>query len=779
MCYMKIALCLSAILMLLPTLALSEETYKFERMWPTLQQPWYFHAPDEIAIDSKGNVYVVDAGSCRIHKIGPDGTFITRWGMAGAGDGEFDMPRGIAIDNADNVYVVDTGNNRIQKFTSDGTFMRKWGAHGDTNGNFSSPTGIAISNEGDVYVVDTGNNRIQKFDKDGVFLAKWGKQGSEDGSFSVDQNCISQGIGVDTSGNVYVVDSGNYRVQKFTAEGGFITKWSGFGEGNGEFNSPDRMALDDADHIFVLDHNPGVGVNRIQKFNSDGSFVSSLEVGGIGDGHCTFCTGMTVADNTHIYLSDFYSGRVQKIGSDGVLIFKWGTDGSGKGEFHKPAGIAMDSDGNVYVSDSLNHRIQKFSTDGVFIAEWGSFGAENGQLNWPEGIAVDKSDNIYVADHDNHRIQKFDANGVFLSKWGSYGTGNGEFNLPTGIAVDISGNVYVSELANSRIQKFSPNGEFITQWGTPGAGNGQFGSDNFIDIAVSYSGYVYVLDSGNNRVQKFDLNGAYVAQWGTPGASDGEFFFTGAFTGDPPNGITVDGSGNIYVVDAGNYRIQKFTGSGEFITKFGAYGYDQGELTRPSYICAGTSGRVYVSDFGTNRIQVFSTEGSPVSGISKAIIVAGGGPYTGNNLWEVTQMCANYAYRALTYQGYSKESIYYVSADMGLDLDGNGILDDVDANATNANMQYAIKTWANDAEALFIYMVDHGGNGTFRMGETELLGASDLDSWLDSLQQTISGSVTMVYDACESGSFLPLLTPPAGKQRIWLPVHPPVRSPYL
>ena len=129
-------------------------------------------------------------------------------------------------------------------------------------------------------------------------------------------------------------------------------------------------------------------------------------------------------------------------------------------------------------------------------------------------------------------------------------------------------------------------------------------------------------------------------------------------------------------------------------------------------------------------------------------------------------MCANYAYRALAYQGYTRDTIYYLSSDTGLDLDGNGILDDVDTDATNSNLEYAIKTWASDAQNLFIYMVDHGGSGTFRMGETELLGAADLDSWLDTLQQAFSGTVTMVYDACESGSFLPYLLPPAGKQRI-------------
>ena len=756
---LRIFVFLSMILVLLPAFALSEETYKFERMWPVSQLPWNFHHPEEIAIGSTGNVYVVDAGNYRIQKFGPDGTFITRWGTQGAGDGEFSGPRGIAIDGSDNVYVVDTGNNRIQRFDSDGKFIGKWGTYGESNGDFNSPTGIAISNDGNVYVADTWNYRIQKFNNEGVFLAKWGKQGSEDGSFSIVENWIYQGVAVDNTGNVYVVDNGNYRVQKFTPEGAFVSKWGGFGEENGEFNCPDRIVIDDANNIFVLDHNNYTGSNCIQKFNPDGSFISSLEIGGVGDRRCTFCNGMAV-NGKNIYVSDDYSGRIQKISDDGTLIFKWGTDGSGDGEFFKPAGIAMDSSGNVYVADSLNHRIQKFSSEGQFLKKWGSFGSENGQFNWPEGIAVDKSNNIYVADLDNHRIQKFDSNGVFLDKWGSYGTGNGEFNLPVGIAVDILGNVYVSEVGNSRIQKFSPNGEFITKWGSPGSGNGQFSF--FIDIAVSDTGYIYILDSGNNRIQKFGLDGAYVTQWGTPGSSDGEF----TFTGEQPGGITVDGSGNVYVVDAGNYRVQKFTGSGEFITKFGAYGYGQGELIRPSYICVGLSGRVYVSDFGTNSIQVFSKEGPPVSGTSKAIIVAGGGPYAGNNLWDATEMNANHAYRALTYQGYSKENLYYLSADTDLDLDGNGKLDDVDADATNANLQYAIKTWALDAEDLFIYMVDHGGNGTFRMSGTELLYATNLDAWLDTIQETLLGCVTMVYDACESGSFLPYLLPPAGKQRI-------------
>ena len=240
------------------------------------------------------------------------------------------------------------------------------------------------------------------------------------------------------------------------------------------------------------------------------------------------------------------------------------------------------------------------------------------------------------------------------------------------------------------------------------------------------------------------------------GNGDGEFY---------ARGLATDEAGNVFVADRGNHRIQKFTPNGDFIKKWGTQGSGEGQFLGPLSVCVGPDNRVYVGD--VLRVQVFSNgEPTPLPGTSKAIIIAGGGPYEQNNIWDATRMCANYAYRALNYQGYSKENLYYLSADTGLDLDGNGILDDVDADATNANLQYAIQTWAQDAEDLFIYMVDHGGNGTFRMGEAELLSASDLDSWLDTLQQSLPGTVTMVYDACESGSFIPLLTPPAGKQRI-------------
>jgi len=274
-------------------------------------------------------------------------------------------------------------------------------------------------------------------------------------------------------------------------------------------------------------------------------------------------------------------------------------------------------------------------------------------------------------------------------------------------------------------------------------------------VAIDGAGNVFITEWGNHRIQKFSSSGTFLTKWGSEGNGEGEF--------SHPIGITTDDVGSVYVADTWNHRIQKFNTDGVFISKWGALGSAPGLLNSPGYLAATTKGKIYVSDTLNNRIQVFSPSNATTR--SKAIIVAGSGPYETNELWDATQMCANYAYRALTYQGYTRDTIYYLSADTDLDLDNDGY-PDVDAGATNTSLEYAIKTWATDADNLLIYMVGHGGEGTFVTGEYELLDAADLDTWLDAAQQTIPDYVAVVYDACHSGSFLPYLIPPAGKTRI-------------
>ena len=748
------------VLFFLPTPASPEEPYKFERMWPYIQQPWYFNLPRGIASDSYGNVYIADTGNSRIQKFSSDGNLITNWGSTGSGDGEFNRPEALIIDSSNNIYVADQCNHRIQKFTSDGEFVAKWGRYGLGDGQLNRPSGIAVDSSNNVYVADEGNNRIQKFTSNGTFITKWGNKGNKDEEFEWSEYEYI-GIAIDKNDNIYVVDKGNNRIQKFTSSGDFAAKWGSYwdhekseGSGDGKFNQPMGIAIDSSGNVYVADSGNG----RIQKFSPDGLFIAEMMN--------FYITGRVISIDSdgHFYVaSDF--DRVYKFDSNGALIVYWGSDGSGDGEFFIPRGVALNEKGDLYVADEVNHRIQKFTSSGDFIAKWGQEGGGVGDFIFPQAISIDPDGNIYVTERWNHRIQKFNQDGIFITKWGTYGTGDGKFDYPNGLAIDASGNVYVTDTENHRIQKFTSNGEFITKWGSywaheksEGSGDGKFNQP--FGIAIDSSGNVYVADMFNHRIQKFTSNGEFITKWGGTEVSDKAQLCC-------PMGLSADINGNIYAADSGHHCIKKYTSKGQFLTTIGEHGFGQGGLSGPVGVCVSPTGKVYVSDTHNNRIQVFSQEGASSNiKTAKAIILAGSGPFTGNNIWEATEMCANYAYRALTYQGFTKDSIYYLSSDTDLDLDGNGIPDDVDANATNNNLKYAITTWAKDTEDLFIYMVGHGGEGTFRIGELELLTAEDLDKWLDTIQGMIPGTVTILYDACRSGSFLSILDPPSGRERI-------------
>ena len=278
------------------------------------------------------------------------------------------------------------------------------------------------------------------------------------------------------------------------------------------------------------------------------NFVLSWGTYGTGDGEFYNPHGIAVDSSDNVFVTDYRNNRIQKFDSSGTFLAKWGSLGTGDGEFYKPLGIAVDSSGNVYVADRSNQRIQKFDSDGNFQNKWGSHGTGDGQFRRPSGIAVDSSGNVYVADTENYRIQKFDPSGAFLAKWGSGGTGDGQFNYPCGIALDSSGNVYVADTHNNHIQKFDSSGTFLAKWGSQGSGDGEFLYPD--GIAADSSDNVYVADAGNNRIQKFDSSGTFLAKWGIYGTGDGKFIH--------PNDITLDSSGNVYVADTYNHRIQKF-----------------------------------------------------------------------------------------------------------------------------------------------------------------------------------------------------------------------------
>ncbi len=721
--------------------ASSDETFKFERMWPIPEQPWYFYKPWGIAIDRDGFVYVADSQNNRIQKFTSDGQFITKW--KNTGSRELDSPADIAVDSYGFVYVTDSRNGRILKFDAEGQLVKEWGKHGSGQGEFSLPYGIVVSMNDYIYVTDAENHNVQKFTLNGLFVTKWGNNGNKDGEFN-----WPYGIAVDRKGFVYIADSENNRVQKFSEDGEFIGTWGEEGDEDGEFNWPLGIAICNDGFIYVTD----MENHRIQKFSSEGKFIGKWGTRGNNDGDFNSPDGIAADESAFIYVADRENNRIQKFDSDGKFITRWGP-GNSDGEFNSPDGIAIDEKGFVYVADTKNNRIQKFEPYGEFVAEWGSKGSGIGELGSPGRIAV-YNDYVYVADRDNSRIQKFSADGQFVGKWGNYGHGNGEFNLPYGIALDKNGCVYVADRRNNRIQKFDTQGTFVAAWGCKGSGNGEFIEPH--GIATGKNGNVYVADTGNNRIQVFSPDGVFINKWGKQGKDIGEFEIL--------YDITVDSGGSVYAVDSGNHRIQKFTTDGQFIAVWGEEGSYPGQVKFPGAGAVGPNGNYYIADNHNHRIQVFKQFSFDSN--TRAIIVAGGGPYPGNNLWNATRLSANFAYRTLRYQGIAKEMIYYLSFNTELDLDSDGKPDDVDKSPTNKNLSDAIIKWADGEQNLILYLVDHGGHGRFRINDMETLSAADLASWLNIFQSDVSKKVIVIYDACNSGSFLPFLASSEKGERI-------------
>jgi hypothetical protein len=170
--------------------------------------------------------------------------------------------------------------------------------------------------------------------------------------------------------------------------------------------------------------------------------------------------GIAVDSSGNLYVADFGNNRVEKFTSDGNYITQWGFYGSGNGQFNGPWSVAVDFSGGVYVADFGTNRIQKFDYSGGYLAQWGSSGSGDGQFNEPYGLAVDSSGNLYVADSGNSRVEKFTSNGNYITQFAK-----GQLSYPLGVAVDSSGNVYVADTGNNCIRKFSSDGKYLTQWG--------------------------------------------------------------------------------------------------------------------------------------------------------------------------------------------------------------------------------------------------------------------------------------------------------------------------
>ena len=290
----------------------------------------------------------------------------------------------------------------------------------------------------------------------------------------------------------------------------------------------------------------------------------------------------------------------------------FGLAGSAANQLSLSGGVFADTVGNIYVCDELNSRIQKWpagSTAGSTVAGGNAQGSSANQLNMPAGVFVDKNGNVFIADAGNNRVQKWAPSattGVTVAGGNGAGAGANHLNGPTGVSVDGNGNIYIADAANNRVQKWAAA---ATTGSTVAGGNGQGVGANQLSnpkgIYLDAGGNLYIADANNNRIQKW----AAAATSGTTvaGQSNGTFGYLPNELASPSS-VTIDGSGNVFVADEGNNRIQEWVvGASAGVTVAGGNGVGLAntQLNAPDGIYLDKLGNIIVSDKNNNRVQLF------------------------------------------------------------------------------------------------------------------------------------------------------------------------------
>ncbi|MBM3124590.1 MAG: hypothetical protein FJZ87_05890, partial [Chloroflexi bacterium] len=268
------------------------------------------------------------------------------------------------------------------------------------------------------------------------------------------------------NGTVYVADSRNHRVLHLDSSGSILNQWGSFADGvtvpigNGTFNEPWGIALGTDGSVFVTD----TWNHRIEKFTSTGRFLQAWGYFGQGEAPDSFYgpRGLAVDAQGRLYVADTGNKRVVVFDGDGNYITQFGGAGFEAGLFDEPVGITIDKRGAVYVADAWNQRIQVFepleSHEGLnFIPsrQWDVFGWFGQSLENKPYIAVNDAGHVFITDPEGYRVIEFDGEGSIVRTWGEYGESATTFGLASGIALDPQGEIWVSDGAFNRLLRFT------------------------------------------------------------------------------------------------------------------------------------------------------------------------------------------------------------------------------------------------------------------------------------------------------------------------------------
>jgi sugar lactone lactonase YvrE len=642
--------------------------------------------PSAVAVDASGNLFIADTHNDRVREVGANGIITTVAGNGNAnfaGDGgsavsaSLYYPSGVAVDASGNIFIGDYYNSRVRKVgtngiittvAGDGNFEFAGDGGAATSASLYYPSGVAADAFGNLFIADTYNRRIRKVGANGVITTVAGNgmdTYSGDGGSSTNTSLANpQGVAVDASDNLFIADSGNYRIRKVFSPATLTLTNLLAGNYKVVVTSPYGSATSSNATLTLLYPPYFIIPPSNQAVIIGGNATFSVTAGGTAPVTCKWYRGgAAIAGATNF---SYTTNRVQLADSGSqfscVLSNVYGTATSAVVVLN--VGIALSIAAQPTNQSTLAGQSVTFGLtlagSGPFTYQWlfdgtilpdniittvagngtaaysGDGGAAaSASLSSPRGVAVGAAGNLFIADYDNNRIRNVYSNGIITSVAGN-GTGAydgdggesifGELHLPSGVGVDAFGNLFIADTDNQRIRKVDTNGIITT---VAGNGRASYSGDNnaatnaTLDypsgVAVDASGNLFIADTDNSAVRKVDTSGII-----TTVAGDGQEGYFG--DGGPatsaklefPSGVAVDTLGNLFIADYYGERIRKVDTNGIITTAagngIGGYSGDGGPATNadlyyPQSVAVDASGNLFIADSNNRRIRKVDANG--------------------------------------------------------------------------------------------------------------------------------------------------------------------------
>ncbi len=613
--------------------------------------------PSGVAVDNKGNIYIADTGNNTIRKVDTNGVLQTFAGTSKpcphgkCGDGalatkaRLNAPQGVAVDSKGNVYIADTGDDRIRVVqASTGKILRfagLWnvscsdpttpcGDGGAANAaSLRAPMAVAVDKQNNVYIADSGDNRVRVVGSKSKIINALAGNGTTcapstgicgDGASALSARMgPPRGVAVDQTGNVYIADTRDNRIRLVST--GIISTFAGSGvhgfAGDGgaptsaQLASPNGVSVDNSGTVYISD----TGSQRIRAVL--GGVINTVFGGGDGgdggsavDSQLANPYSVAVDSSNNYYIVDTNNNRVRFVTNETITTVA----GSGNSDYtgdggpatfatlNGPQGVALDGVGNLFIADSGNAVVRVVSSGVITTfagtghpcpakAPCGDGGpATDAWLTSPSALALDQAGNLYIADPKTERIRKI-TNGIITTVAGTGDQGySGDggpatsafLSGPTGVAVDSQGNLYIADAGNNRVrcvlgavggcgdtQNKHTVGDII-RYAFDGSetfqGDGGLAAKasrwNPTQLAVDTRGNLFIGGGNDELIQRVDLDTGIIV---TVAGDDRKWWFYG-FKGDGNRatraqidnaGLAISGNEDLFIADAGNNRIRE------------------------------------------------------------------------------------------------------------------------------------------------------------------------------------------------------------------------------